>query len=56
MAADTLRHEPFCLPRTGEDAPRTESYRAERTDEQGRVTSRPTIYRCQECGAQVVIG
>lgn len=56
MLADTLIHEPYCLPRPDEREPRIETYRAERTDTDGRVISRPTIVRCQECGARNVIG
>lgn len=54
--ADTLRHEPFCTPRPGEDRPRIERFRAERTDEWGHVASRPVVTRCQECGVQTVTG
>ena len=52
----TLKHEDYCQPRVGETEPRTETYPAERSDPDGRITSRPTITRCQECGAQVVVG
>lgn len=53
---DTLQHEDYCLPRPGADAPRIESYRSERTDDTGRVTSRPVVTRCIECGAQETRG
>lgn len=52
----TLEHEHFCLPRPGAPEPRTETYRAERTNEAGVVTSRPTVTRCIECGAQTIVG
>lgn len=53
---ETLRHEDFCQPRPGDTRARVESYRAERTNETGVVTSRPLVTRCIECGAQVVEG
>jgi len=55
-AARQLEHEKFCMPRPGETEPRIESFTAERTDPAGRVTSRPTVTRCCECGSQVVEG
>ncbi len=51
-----LEHEKYCLPRPGEGGPRIESFRAERTDQEGNVTSRPLVIRCLECGSQVVQG
>jgi len=56
MLADTLIHEFWCAPRPDEREPRIETFRAERTDADGRVTSRPVVTRCQECAAQNVIG
>jgi hypothetical protein len=52
----TLTHEDFCTPSVGEPGPRIESYRAERTNDRGHVTSRPLVTRCIECGAQEVQG
>ena len=52
-----IEHERFCLPQPGEDEPRTETFRAERTGPDGvTVTSRPTVTRCLECAAQTVSG
>ena len=52
-----IEHESFCLPQPGEDKPRTETFRSERTGKDGiTVTSRPTVRRCIECGAQTVSG
>lgn len=56
MTDNSLIHEPFCLALPGESEPRTETFRAERTDDQGRVTSRPVVHRCVECGSQIVTG
>ena len=56
MTTTALDHEHWCLPTAGEDAPRIEVYYGERRDELDRVTSRPRITRCQECGAQTVTG
>ncbi len=53
---ENLPHEPFCTPRMGEPGPRIETFRAERTDENGKVTSRPLVTRCLECAAQTVHG
>lgn len=53
---DNLQHEPYCLPQPGETEPRIESYRAERSDDMGRVISRPRVTRCIECAAQIVEG
>lgn len=54
--AELIRHAPFCQSQPGEAAPRIESYLASREDDQGRVTSRPRVTRCQECAEQVVVG
>ncbi len=52
-----IEHESYCLPRPGEDAPRTEAFRAERYGKDGiTVVSRPVVHRCQECAAQTVTG
>lgn len=53
---DTLKHEDWCLPGVGETQPRIESFLAERTDSFGKVTSRPRVTRCCECGTQRVDG
>ncbi len=51
--APKLRHEEFCLPRPGADAPRIESYPFY---SDGQAGGRPAvthiITRCIECGAQ----
>lgn len=47
-----LRHEEFCMPRPGADAPRIESfpyYADDVASGRSRVTHR--ITRCLECGA-----
>jgi hypothetical protein len=52
LAEGKIRHEEFCMPRPGAQAPRIESYIALADDPQtGR--SRPThdVSRCLECGA-----
>ncbi len=53
---DNLPHELYCRPREGEDEPRIESFTVARTDDRGRVISRPRITRCVECGSQTVQG
>ncbi len=53
---EKIQHEPWCGPQPGEPGPRIESFRAERSDENGRVTSRPLVVRCIECAAQTVTG
>lgn len=47
-----VRHEEFCLPREGAQAPRVESYTAV-SDDPRSGRSRPThrVTRCVECGA-----
>lgn len=42
-----IKHEDFCLPRPGDDAPRAEQHQATTTNG-GTVT----VTRCIECGAQ----
>ncbi len=52
-----VMHEPFCLPRPGEEEPRMEGYRLPRYADDGTtVVGHATIQRCIECAAQVVIG
>lgn len=54
---EAIRHEPFCLPRPGNDEPRIETFRTERYGEDGiTVIARPTVTRCVECGEQTVEG
>lgn len=54
---DTIRHADFCLPRPGETEPRIETFRADRTGEDGlTVVARPVVSRCLECGEQTVDG
>jgi len=53
----TIEHEPFCLPRPGESEPRIESFPVTRYGSDGYPTgSRATVTRCQECGAQTLVG
>lgn len=51
-APPKIRHEEFCLPRPGSDAPRIETYPAF-VDDPKTGKSRPThdVTRCIECGA-----
>ena len=50
--APKIRHEEFCLPRPGAEAPRVESYKAYTDDPgTGRSTATHTVHRCLECGA-----
>ncbi len=51
-----ILHAPFCQAQPGEPGPRIESFRAERTNENGLVISRPAVTRCVECGEQTVTG
>ena len=53
-STSTIEHQRYCLPRPGEQEPRTETFTAERYGPDGTVTSRPTVERCIECGAQTV--
>ena len=53
---DNLQHEQWCQAQPGEPGPRIESFRAERTDENGHVISRPLVVRCVECATQTVTG
>lgn len=48
----TVRHEDFCLPRSGEKEPRIESY-VHMGDDPASGRSAPThdVVRCLECGA-----
>lgn len=49
---DTLIHEPYCLPRPGEDTARVERYTQPRYDQGGtRVLAYVSVVRCIECGA-----
>ena len=51
-ALPELRHEDFCLPRPGEEAPRVESYPYTADDPAtGRSVVTHRVTRCQECGA-----
>ena len=51
-----IDHAEFCTPRPGEPGPRLETFRAERSDENGRVIGRPLVSRCIDCGEQTVQG
>jgi len=53
---DNIVHEPWCQAQPGEPRPRIESFRSERTNEKGQVTSRPLVVRCIECAQQTVTG
>jgi hypothetical protein len=47
-----VRHEEFCLPRPGSDAPRVEQFAAMSDDPKtGKSTATHTVTRCLECGA-----
>jgi hypothetical protein len=51
-AAPQIRHEEFCLPRPGLDAPRIESFVALADDPHtGKSTPTHNVTRCLECGA-----
>ncbi len=56
MITTTLEHEPFCLPRPGEDAPRIEKYSAYRYNEQGIAVSTIHVVRCTECAVAAYDG
>ncbi len=56
MTTAALEHEPFCLPRPGEDTPRIEKYSAYRYNEQGYAVSTIQVVRCTECGAATYNG
>lgn len=49
MTPTNLDHMEYCLPRPGNDEPRTETFNYTRDD--GMVAS---IDRCQECGTQTI--
>lgn len=53
-----FRHEDFCLPRPGEDAPRIETYRVPIYDGGAGVypTGSTEVCRCIECGAATYNG
>lgn len=51
MTTATLSHADYCLPRPGEDQPRTESYRLPRYSDDGHATGSTRVDRCLECGA-----
>ncbi len=52
----TLKHEGFYLPRPGADAPRVETYGANRYDDQGHPIGTVQVVRCQECAAATYDG
>ncbi len=55
--ATALTHEPFCLSRPGEDAPRIETYHAPKYVADGITPAGSTVVeRCQECGATLYDG
>ena len=51
-----LKHEEFCLPRPGEDAPRIERFRAPTYDGGVYATGSVEVCRCIECGAATYDG
>lgn len=56
MTTDPITHAVFCTPQPGEPGPRIDVFRAERTDDNGHVISRPLVRRCLECAEQIVQG
>ncbi len=56
MTTSALIHEPFCLPRPGNDAPRIETWRATKTGPDGAPAGSVRIERCTECGSALYDG
>jgi hypothetical protein len=55
--ATALKHEEFCLPRPGADAPRVETWRAPRYAADGITPAGSVaVVRCVECGSATYDG
>ena len=49
-ATTEVQHEPFCLPRPGNDEVRMESWLADKYDGEA-IVGKTRVVRCIECGA-----